>query len=146
MAKFTYSVVIQKVDEDEYAANVPAFPGCSVSGSSEEEAIEEAQNMVKGFISQEYGQEDPLPQEITERIEVKLEGKVLKYTAFFFPMGSSEYKVLIPLLPGCVEKGKTYEEALGNIKKTISHFATIPTTKELFVEENIKKIDIEIGD
>ena len=59
-------------------------------------------------------------------------------------MGKTEYKVLIPVLPGCVEMGKTYEEAVKNITKTLRHFATIPTTKEMFVEENVKKFEIEM--
>lgn len=143
MKKFVFSAVIHKADEDEYTANVPLIPGCYASGNSEEVVIEEAKSKVKDFLMSEYSEDDPPPSEITEVIEVDVEGKVLKYTAFFFPMGGNEYKVLFPFLPGCVAKGKTYEDALKQIKKEINIFAAIPSTKELFVQEKIKKIEIE---
>lgn len=143
MKKFVFSAVIHETDEGECTANIPLLPGCYASGNSEEAVLEEVKNKVKNFLTSEYSEDESPPGEITEVIEVKVEGKVLKYTAFFFPMGGDEYKVLFPFLPGCVAKGKTYEEALNQIKKEINIFAAIPSTKELFVQEKIKKIEIE---
>ncbi|KKP92507.1 MAG: hypothetical protein UR98_C0024G0003 [Parcubacteria group bacterium GW2011_GWA1_36_12] len=51
--------------------------------------------------------------------------KVLKYTAVFEPEDTGGYSVEIPVLPGCVSQGETFEEALTNIKEAA----------ELYVED-----------
>lgn len=41
----------------------------------------------------------------------------LKYTVFFQPAEEGGYTVSIPMLPGCISEGDTFEEALANIKE-----------------------------
>ena len=43
--------------------------------------------------------------------------KVFQYTAVFEPEKSGGYSVTIPVLPGCISQGDTFEEALKNIKE-----------------------------
>ena len=43
----------------------------------------------------------------------KKEAKVLKYTAVFEPEKVG-YSVTIPVLPGCISQGETFEEAIKN--------------------------------
>lgn len=43
--------------------------------------------------------------------------KVLQYTAVFEPEKIGGYSVTIPVLPGCISQGETFEEALANIKE-----------------------------
>ena len=57
--------------------------------------------------------------------------KVLQYTAVFEPEEVGGYSVTIPVLPGCISQGDTFEEALGNIKEAA----------ELYLED-LKEKDI----
>ncbi|OGH17094.1 MAG: hypothetical protein A3C30_01790 [Candidatus Levybacteria bacterium RIFCSPHIGHO2_02_FULL_40_18] len=43
--------------------------------------------------------------------------EVLQYTAVFEPEKTGGYSVSIPVLPGCLSQGETFEEALVNIKE-----------------------------
>lgn len=43
--------------------------------------------------------------------------KVFQYTAVFEPETKGGYSVTIPVLPGCISEGDTFEEALSNIKE-----------------------------
>lgn len=43
--------------------------------------------------------------------------QVFQYTAVFEPEETGGYSVMIPVLPGCVSQGETFEEALANIKE-----------------------------
>lgn len=48
----------------------------------------------------------------------KKTAKVFKYQAVFEPdLEVGGYTVSIPVLPGCISEGDTYEEALENIKE-----------------------------
>lgn len=142
MEKISISVVISDGGEGEVLANVPLFQGVYATGNSEEEALKNIKEKVGVFMQSEFSAHEHPPEEITEPLAVKVDGKVLKYTAFFFSLGEG-YKVLIPLLPGCVAMGKTFQAAFDDIKQALDRFAEIPTTKRLFIEENIKKIEVD---
>lgn len=43
--------------------------------------------------------------------------KVLQYTAVFEPEKAGGYSATIPVLPGCISQGETFEDALTNIKE-----------------------------
>lgn len=48
--------------------------------------------------------------------------KVLTYTAVFEPAEEGGYVVSVPMLPGCMTQGETFEEAKRNIEDAISLF------------------------
>ena len=142
MEKMSVSVVISDGGEGEVLANAPLFQGVYATGNSEEEALKKIKEKIEEFLRTEYSAHEHPPEEVTETVAVEVDGKVLKYTAFFFSLGMG-YKVLIPLLPGCVAKGKTFQTAFNDIKQALNFFAGIPTTKKLFIEENVKKIEVD---
>lgn len=55
--------------------------------------------------------------------------KVLTYTAVFEPAEEGGYVVSVPMLPGCMSQGETFEEAKRNIEDAISLF--VATIKDL---------------
>lgn len=62
----------------------------------------------------------------------KKTAKVLKYTALFEPdFVTGGYTAAIPVLPGCISEGDSFEEALANIKEAA----------ELYLED-LKKSEI----
>lgn len=48
---------------------------------------------------------------------VKKTHRVYNFTAIFEPAEEGGYTVTIPVLPGCISEGNTFEEALENIKE-----------------------------
>jgi predicted RNase H-like HicB family nuclease len=140
--KIVVSVILQDSGEGEVLANVPLLQGCYATGGSEDEAVERVKDVLVQHMRNTFGDHEFPPEEITETVAVKLDDKVFKYTAFFFSMGIG-YKVLIPLLPGCVAKGKNFQDALKAIKEELERFASIPSTRPLFLEENVRRIEIE---
>jgi len=46
--------------------------------------------------------------------------KVLEYNAIFQKEKEGGFSVWVPSLPGCASQGKTFEEAMDNIKEAIS--------------------------
>jgi len=140
--KITVTVVLQDNGEGEVLANVPLLQGCYATGGSDDEAVEKVKDVLVQHMRDAFSAHESPPEEITETVAVKLDDKIFKYTAFFFSMGIG-YKVLIPLLPGCVAKGKNYHDALKAIKEELEHFASIPTTRPLFTEENVRRIEVE---
>jgi len=53
---------------------------------------------------------------MTKKIE---KAQILKYTAFFEPQEEGGYTVYVPVLPGCLSEGDTFEEAKINIQEAI---------------------------
>lgn len=70
--------------------------------------------------------------------------KVLEYTAVFEPEDEGGYSVSIPVLPGCLSQGETFEEALANIKEAAELYledlkeSEIPTETRPIVVSPVK--------
>jgi predicted RNase H-like HicB family nuclease len=62
MEKYSFNIIYSEEDEG-YVATIPEFPGLSAYGETPEEAIEEAQIVLKGFIEvyKEDGCKIPAP-------------------------------------------------------------------------------------
>ena len=59
-----YSIIIQWSDEDQvYIASVPELPGCKTHGTTYEEALQQVQYAIEGWIdfAMELGRPIPLP-------------------------------------------------------------------------------------
>ena len=51
--------------------------------------------------------------------------KVLKYTVVFEPSDEGGYVASVPVLPGCMSQGETFEEAVRMIKDAISRYLAV---------------------
>lgn len=51
--------------------------------------------------------------------------KVLKYTVVFEPSDEGGYVASVPVLPGCLSQGETFEETVKMIKDAISGYLTV---------------------
>ena len=51
--------------------------------------------------------------------------KVLKYTVVFEPSEEGGYVASVPVLPGCLSQGETFEEATKMIKEAISGYLVV---------------------
>lgn len=51
--------------------------------------------------------------------------KVLKYTVIFETAKEGGYIAHVPLLPGCITQGETYEEAKINVKDAIKGYIKV---------------------
>lgn len=51
--------------------------------------------------------------------------KILTYTVIFEKAEDSGYVAYVPLLPGCITQGETFEEAADNIKDAISGYLAV---------------------
>lgn len=51
--------------------------------------------------------------------------KVLTYTVVFDPVEKGGYVVSVPMLPGCLTQGGTFEEAKRNIEDAISGYVAV---------------------
>ena len=51
--------------------------------------------------------------------------KVLKYTVVFEPSDEGGYVASVPILPGCISQGDTFEEAVKMIKDAISGYLAV---------------------
>jgi predicted RNase H-like HicB family nuclease len=73
--------------------------------------------------------------------------EVLKYTAIFEPdKEAGGYTVTIPVLPGCISEGNSFEEALKNIKEAAELYLEVlkEEREEIPVEENSVVAPIEV--
>lgn len=55
----------------------------------------------------------------------KLAQKILEYTAIFEPAEEGGYVVSIPVLPGCMTQGETFEEAVSSIKDAVQGYLEV---------------------
>jgi antitoxin HicB len=51
--------------------------------------------------------------------------KILSYTVFLEPAEEGGYVASVPLLPGCVSQGETFEEAKTNIEDAIKGYIAV---------------------
>lgn len=61
--------------------------------------------------------------------------RVFKYTAIFEPETMGGYSVTIPVLPGCISQGETFEDALKNIKEAAELYLEDLKSSEIPREE-----------
>lgn len=60
--KLKYSMTIEWSDEDQlYIVTVPELPGCRTHGSTYEEAVEQGQEVIEGWIDAARGWGRPVP-------------------------------------------------------------------------------------
>ncbi len=62
---------------------------------------------------------------------------VLTYTVFFEPAVEGGYVAFVPVLPGCVSQGETFEETTKNIKDAINGYLAVlrEDNDEITIEE-----------
>lgn len=65
--------------------------------------------------------------------------KILKYTAMFEPSEEGGYVVTVPILPGLVTQGDTFEEATKMVKDAIKAYIAV-------LKEDNEPIPIEADD
>jgi predicted RNase H-like HicB family nuclease len=71
--------------------------------------------------------------------------KVLKYTAIFEPAEEGGFVVTVPLLPGCVTQGDTFEEAKAMAKDAIKgYLQVLKSDKEPIPVESEEQIETTI--
>ncbi len=51
--------------------------------------------------------------------------KILEYTVIFEPAEEGGYVVSVPLLPGCITQGETFEESVANIKDVMEGYLQV---------------------
>ncbi|KKS70892.1 MAG: hypothetical protein UV41_C0010G0003 [Candidatus Daviesbacteria bacterium GW2011_GWA2_42_7] len=55
----------------------------------------------------------------------KISKKILKYTVIFEPAEEGGYVASVPVLPGCVTEGNTFEEAVKMVQDAISGYLAV---------------------
>lgn len=55
----------------------------------------------------------------------KISQKILRYTVVFEPAEEGGYVVSVPVLPGCVTQGETFEEAVEMVKDAIQGYVAV---------------------
>ena len=69
--------------------------------------------------------------------------KIHRFTVNLVPAEEGGYTVTVPVLPGCVSEGDTYEEALENIKEAIHAYIESLQKDGLPVPEELsEKIEV----
>ncbi|MDP8205719.1 MAG: type II toxin-antitoxin system HicB family antitoxin [Candidatus Electryonea clarkiae] len=63
-----YRVTIEPDESGWFVANCPTLPGCVSQGRSREEALENIQDAIKGYIESLDKHDEPVPPPITEEI------------------------------------------------------------------------------
>jgi predicted RNase H-like HicB family nuclease len=56
-----FIVYLQPAEEGGYIASVPALPGCATQGETREEALQMAQDAIRGYIESLKKHGEPLP-------------------------------------------------------------------------------------
>ncbi len=63
-----YRVVIEVDEDGMYVASVPSLPGCISEGKTREEALENIQDAIKGYLESLRKHGEPVPPPIEEEI------------------------------------------------------------------------------
>lgn len=72
--------------------------------------------------------------------------KILKYTAIFEPAKEGGYVVSVPVLPGCVSQGDTFEQASKMIKDAMQgYLAVLKEEKQKIPQENSNVVITQIS-
>ena len=70
--------------------------------------------------------------------------KVLKYTVIFETAKEGGYVAYVPILPGCVTQGETYEEAKKNVKDAIKALLAALSSKKSNLTTNLGQENMTI--
>ena len=70
----SYKVVLEPAEEGGYTAYAPSLPGCVSEGDTYQEALDNIREAIQGWleVAQEFGDEIPSSDILTEAIEVSL--------------------------------------------------------------------------
>lgn len=68
--------------------------------------------------------------------------KLLKYTVVFEPAEEGGYVASVPVLPGCLSQGETFEEATKMIKDAISGYVAVLKEKGQEVPKESEEVVI----
>ena len=63
-----YRVIIEPDESGWYVSQCPSLPGCISQGKTREEAIENIQDAIKGYLESLAKHNEPIPPPITEEI------------------------------------------------------------------------------
>ena len=63
-----YRVIIEVDEDGMYVASVPSLPGCISQGRTREEALENIQDAIKGYLESLKKHGEPVPPPIEEEI------------------------------------------------------------------------------
>jgi predicted RNase H-like HicB family nuclease len=63
MVNYSFNLIWSK-DDNGYIATIPEFPNLSAFGTTQEEALQEAQYALEGYIEEIQNNKDPLPDPI----------------------------------------------------------------------------------
>ena len=63
-----YRVIIELDESGWYVSQCPSLPGCISQGKTREEAIENIQDAIKGYLESLAKHNEPIPPPITEEI------------------------------------------------------------------------------
>lgn len=58
-------------------------------------------------------------------VSKQISKKILKYTVIFEPAAEGGYIASVPVLPGCVTQGDTFENAVEMVQDAISGYLTV---------------------
>jgi predicted RNase H-like HicB family nuclease len=67
-----------------------------------------------------------------------MQKRISSYTAIFEPVEEGGYVSHVPMLPGCMTQGKTFEESLHNIQEAIRGYVAV-------LQEDGDEVPVESG-
>jgi antitoxin HicB len=71
METYTYTVHLEPAEEGGYVVTVPALPGCITEGDTYGEALEMAEECIRGFLEALVKAGQPIPREVEQRRPVE---------------------------------------------------------------------------
>ena len=63
-----YRILIEQDEDGAFVAECPSLPGCISQGKTRQEAIENAQDAIRGYIESLKKHDEPIPPSIDEEI------------------------------------------------------------------------------
>jgi len=63
-----FRILIEKDEDDLFVAECPSLPGCVSQGTTRDEALENIQDAVKGYLESLKKHDEPIPPPIEEEI------------------------------------------------------------------------------
>jgi predicted RNase H-like HicB family nuclease len=77
--RYTHTINLHPAEEGGYVVTVPALPGCHTHGRNHEEALENAEEAIQGFIEflQKLGRPVPLEKKHPRKLHLQVKVPVL---------------------------------------------------------------------